>query len=130
MAEIRAELSRHPVATPLLLSGPMIVARDLVHAELSRRLAAGEPLPAYMKDHPIYYAGPAKTPEGWASGSFGPTTAARMDPYIPGVPGGRRLRSSPSPRATGRPPSPRAASDMAASISPPSAVPRRGSGAT
>ncbi len=83
MAEIRAELTRHPVATPLLLSGPMIVARDLVHAELGRRLAAGEPLPAYMKDHPIYYAGPAKTPEGWASGSFGPTTAARMDPYIP-----------------------------------------------
>jgi fumarate hydratase class I len=71
------------VATPLLLSGPMIVARDLVHAELGRRLAAGLPLPAYMKDHPIYYAGPAKTPEGWASGSFGPTTAARMDPYIP-----------------------------------------------
>ena len=83
MDEIRATLSGHAVATPVLLSGPMIVARDLVHAELSRRLAAGEPLPASVRDHPIYYAGPAKTPEGHASGSFGPTTAARMDPYVP-----------------------------------------------
>ena len=71
------------VATPVLLNGPLIVARDLVHADLSRRLAEGKPLPAYMRDHPIYYAGPAKTPGGHASGAFGPTTAARMDPYIP-----------------------------------------------
>lgn len=83
MAEVRAALTKLPVAAPLLLSGTLIVARDLVHAELSKRLAAGGDLPAYMKEHPIYYAGPAKTPEGFASGSFGPTTAARMDPYVP-----------------------------------------------
>ena len=83
LSEVRAALSQLSVATPLLLSGSMIVARDLVHAELSKRLAAGGELPAYMKDHPIYYAGPAKTPEGFASGAFGPTTAARMDPYVP-----------------------------------------------
>ncbi len=82
MDEIRAKLTQLDVASPVLLSGTMIVARDIVHAELSKRLAAGEPLPDYMKDHPIYYAGPAKTPEGFASGSFGPTTAARMDPYV------------------------------------------------
>lgn len=83
MAAIRAALSALPVATPVLMSGTMIVARDLVHAELSKRLAQGGDLPAYMRDHPIYYAGPAKTPEGFASGAFGPTTAARMDPYVP-----------------------------------------------
>lgn len=83
MAEIRAALGRLEVTAPVLLNGPMIVARDLVHAALSQRLAKGEPLPDYMRDHPIYYAGPAKTPEGYASGSFGPTTAARMDPYVP-----------------------------------------------
>lgn len=83
MEEIRAALSALPVATPVLMSGTMIVARDLVHAELSKRLADGGDLPAYMRDHPIYYAGPAKTPEGHASGAFGPTTAARMDPYVP-----------------------------------------------
>jgi fumarate hydratase class I len=83
MDRIRAELSKLPVKAPLLLSGTMIVARDIVHAEISKRLAAGEPLPDYFKDHPIYYAGPAKTPAGFASGSFGPTTAARMDPYVP-----------------------------------------------
>lgn len=82
MDAIRQALSALPVAAPLLLNGTMIVARDLVHAELSKRLASGGDLPAYMKDHPIYYAGPAKTPEGFASGSFGPTTAARMDPYV------------------------------------------------
>ena len=82
MDDIRAKLTQLDVAAPVLLSGTMIVARDIVHAELSKRLAAGEPLPDYMKDHPIYYAGPAKTPEGFASGSFGPTTAARMDPYV------------------------------------------------
>lgn len=83
MDDIRVALGALDVATPLLLSGTMIVARDLVHAALSERLAKGEPLPRYMTDHPIYYAGPAKTPEGFSSGSFGPTTAARMDPYIP-----------------------------------------------
>jgi len=82
MDDIRAELTKLPVETPLLLSGTMIVARDIVHAEISKRLAAGEALPDYIMNHPIYYAGPAKTPEGHASGSFGPTTAARMDPYV------------------------------------------------
>ncbi len=83
MDEIRAALSRLEVAAPVLLTGTMIVARDLVHAELAKRLSSGKPLPDYFRDHPVYYAGPAKTPHGYASGSFGPTTAARMDPYIP-----------------------------------------------
>ena len=83
MEKIRAQLSELPVAAPVMLSGTMIVARDIVHAEISKRLAEGQPLPDYFKDHPIYYAGPAKTPAGFASGSFGPTTAARMDPYVP-----------------------------------------------
>jgi len=83
MAEVRKNLSTLPIGTPILLSGTLVVARDLVHAELAKHLAAGERFPDYMRDHPIYYAGPAKTPEGFASGSFGPTTAARMDPYIP-----------------------------------------------
>ncbi|MBM4391009.1 MAG: fumarate hydratase [Deltaproteobacteria bacterium] len=82
MSEIRAELSRYPVKTRLSLSGTMVVARDIAHAKLKERLDRGEPLPAYMKDHPIYYAGPAKTPAGYASGSFGPTTAGRMDSYV------------------------------------------------
>jgi fumarate hydratase class I len=82
MAEIRAELSRYPVRTRLALSGPMIVARDIAHAKLKERLDRGEGLPQYFKDHAIYYAGPAKTPEGYASGSFGPTTAGRMDAYV------------------------------------------------
>ena len=82
MAEIRKELSQHPVATRLSLTGPMIVARDIAHAKLKERLDAGEDLPAYFKDHMIYYAGPAKTPRGRASGSFGPTTAGRMDSYV------------------------------------------------
>jgi fumarate hydratase class I len=83
MADILSDLSALPTGAPVLLSGTMIVARDLVHAELAKRLASGGGLPDYMKNHPIYYAGPAKTPKGQASGSFGPTTAARMDPYIP-----------------------------------------------
>jgi len=83
MDEIRANLSRHPVATRLLLSGQIIVARDIAHAKLKERLDAGQDLPQYFKDHIIYYAGPAKTPPGRASGSFGPTTAGRMDPYVP-----------------------------------------------
>ncbi len=82
MREIRAELSKHPVSTPLLLNGPIVVARDIAHAKLKERLDKGEDLPAYLKDHPVYYAGPAKTPEGMASGSFGPTTAGRMDSYV------------------------------------------------
>jgi fumarate hydratase class I len=82
MAEIRAELSRHPVTTRVLLSGPMIVARDIAHAKLKERLDAGQGLPDYIKNHPVYYAGPAKTPAGYASGSFGPTTAGRMDSYV------------------------------------------------
>ncbi|MAG30131.1 MAG: fumarate hydratase [Deltaproteobacteria bacterium] len=82
MDEIRAELSQHPVTTLLSLSGTIIVARDIVHARLRERLAAGEELPQYLKDHIVYYAGPAKTPEGYVSGSFGPTTAGRMDAYV------------------------------------------------
>ena len=82
MAEIRAELSRLPVKTRVSLTGPMIVARDIAHAKLKERIDAGEGLPQYMLDHCVYYAGPAKTPEGYASGSFGPTTAGRMDSYV------------------------------------------------
>ncbi|NDU76296.1 fumarate hydratase [Actinomadura sp. DSM 109109] len=82
MAEIRAELSRYPVRTRLSLTGPLVVARDIAHAKIKERLDAGEPMPAYLRDHAVYYAGPAKTPEGYASGSFGPTTAGRMDSYV------------------------------------------------
>ena len=82
MDEIRAELSRYPVKTRLSLSGPMVVARDLAHAKIAERLDAGEPMPQYLRDHCVYYAGPAKTPAGYASGSFGPTTAGRMDSYV------------------------------------------------
>ena len=82
MDEIRRTLSRYPVKTRLSLTGPLIVARDIAHAKLQERLDRGEGLPQYVKDHPIYYAGPAKTPEGYASGSFGPTTAGRMDSYV------------------------------------------------
>jgi len=82
MDEIRAELSRYPVKTRLSLSGPMVVARDIAHAKISERLDAGEAMPSYLRDHCVYYAGPAKTPEGYVSGSFGPTTAGRMDSYV------------------------------------------------
>jgi fumarate hydratase, class I len=82
MAEIRATLSRYPIKTRLSLTGPIIVARDIAHAKLRERIERGEGLPQYLKDHIIYYAGPAKTPEGYASGSFGPTTAGRMDSYV------------------------------------------------
>jgi len=82
MAEIRAALSHHPVTTRVLLTGPMIVARDSAHAKLKERIDAGQGLPDYIKNHPVYYAGPAKTPVGYASGSFGPTTAGRMDSYV------------------------------------------------
>ena len=83
MDDIRAELSKYPVATRLLLNGKIIVGRDIAHAKLNERLERGEGLPQYLKDHIIYYAGPAKTPAGHPSGSFGPTTAGRMDPYVP-----------------------------------------------
>jgi fumarate hydratase class I len=82
MDEIRRTLSQYPVKTRLSLTGPMVVARDLAHARIADRLAKGEPMPQYLRDHPVYYAGPAKTPEGYASGSFGPTTAGRMDSYV------------------------------------------------
>jgi fumarate hydratase class I len=82
MKEILEKLSRYPIKTRLSLSGPMIVARDLAHAKIRARLEAGQAMPSYFKDHPVYYAGPAKTPEGFASGSFGPTTAGRMDSYV------------------------------------------------
>jgi fumarate hydratase class I len=82
MPEILAELSRHPVTTRVSLTGSLIVARDAAHAKLKERLDSGQDLPKYFKDHPVYYAGPAKTPKGYASGSFGPTTAGRMDSYV------------------------------------------------
>ena len=82
MSEILAQLSALPVRTRVMLSGPMVVARDIAHARIKERLDAGEPMPAYLADHCVYYAGPAKTPEGMASGSFGPTTAGRMDSYV------------------------------------------------
>ncbi|MGN6783271.1 MAG: fumarate hydratase, partial [Marmoricola sp.] len=82
MDEIRAELAKHPVKTRLSLTGPLVVARDIAHAKIKERLDAGEEMPAYLRDHPVYYAGPAKTPDGMASGSFGPTTAGRMDSYV------------------------------------------------
>jgi fumarate hydratase class I len=83
MDRIRAQLNQYPVATPLLLTGKIVVARDIAHAKLKERLDRGEALPDYLKSHIIYYAGPAKTPPGYASGAFGPTTAGRMDPYVP-----------------------------------------------
>ncbi len=82
MPEILKELSKHPVKTRVALTGKLIVARDMAHARLKEILDSGNPLPGYFKNHPVYYAGPAKTPEGMASGSFGPTTAERMDPYV------------------------------------------------
>jgi fumarate hydratase class I len=82
MSEILAKLSAYPVSTRLSLSGTIVVGRDIAHAKLKELIDAGKPLPQYVKDHPIYYAGPAKTPKGMASGSFGPTTAGRMDSYV------------------------------------------------
>ena len=82
MPEILDELRKHPVKTRVMLNGPLIVGRDIAHAKIKERLDAGEEMPQYLKDHPVYYAGPAKTPDGMASGSFGPTTAGRMDSYV------------------------------------------------
>jgi fumarate hydratase class I len=82
MSDILGTLTQHPIKTRLALNGTIIVARDSAHARLRAKLEAGEPLPQYFKDHPIYYAGPAKTPDGMASGSFGPTTAGRMDSFV------------------------------------------------
>jgi fumarate hydratase class I len=82
MAEVLAELSQYPVSTPLKLTGTIVVARDIAHAKIKERLDRGEGMPEYLKQHPVYYAGPAKTPEGMPSGSFGPTTAGRMDGYV------------------------------------------------
>ena len=82
ISNVLKELTKYPVATRLSLNGTIIVARDIAHAKLKERLDAGEDLPQYFKDHPVYYAGPAKTPEGYPCGSMGPTTAGRMDPYV------------------------------------------------
>jgi fumarate hydratase, class I len=82
MDSIRAELTKLPVRTRVALTGPLVVARDIAHAKIAERLDAGEAMPSYLRDHPVYYAGPAKTPAGYASGSFGPTTAGRMDSYV------------------------------------------------
>ena len=82
MSEVRQTLSRLPVATRVSLTGPIVVARDIAHARIKAMLDEGEPMPKYLQDHAVYYAGPAKKPEGMASGSFGPTTAGRMDAYV------------------------------------------------
>src|SRR5262249_8708213 len=82
MKEVLAQLTKYPIKTRLSLTGPLVVARDLAHAKLRERVEAGKGLPDYFKNHPVYYAGPAKTPEGYASGSFGPTTAGRMDSFV------------------------------------------------
>ena len=82
MEDILSELDKHPVATRVMLNGTLLVARDIAHAKLLERLKSEGALPEYFKNHPVYYAGPAKTPEGHASGSFGPTTSQRMDPYV------------------------------------------------
>jgi fumarate hydratase class I len=82
MPEILAELTKYPVKTRLSLSGSLVVARDIAHAKIKERLDAGEPMPQYLRDSAVYYAGPAKTPDGMATGSFGPTTAGRMDSYV------------------------------------------------
>ncbi|MDP3547610.1 MAG: FumA C-terminus/TtdB family hydratase beta subunit, partial [Phreatobacter sp.] len=82
MSEILETLSKHPIKTRVSLTGPMIVARDAAHAKIRERLDRGEPMPDYFRNHPVYYAGPAKTPAGYASGSFGPTTAGRMDGFV------------------------------------------------
>ena len=82
MSEIRAELSKYPVKTRVMLTGPLVVARDIAHAKIKERLDRGEPMPQYLQDFAVYYAGPAKTPDGMASGAFGPTTAGRMDSYV------------------------------------------------
>ncbi|MFP4489358.1 MAG: FumA C-terminus/TtdB family hydratase beta subunit, partial [Bacteroidales bacterium] len=82
MEEVLAELSKYPIKTRVNLTGTLVVARDMAHARIKTMLDEGKPMPDYFKDHPVYYAGPAKTPEGMVSGSFGPTTAGRMDPYV------------------------------------------------
>ena len=82
MSEVLKTLSQYPIKTRLSLNGTLIVARDIAHAKLKELLDSGQPLPQYFKDHAVYYAGPAKTPAGYASGSFGPTTAGRMDSYV------------------------------------------------
>src|SRR6202008_4583584 len=82
MADILAELTKHPVKTRLSLTGTVVVARDIAHAKIKELLDNGGEMPEYLKNHPVYYAGPAKTPAGMASGSFGPTTAGRMDSYV------------------------------------------------
>ncbi|NOX28803.1 MAG: fumarate hydratase, partial [Actinobacteria bacterium] len=82
MDVIRAELSKYPVKTRISLTGTLVVARDIAHAKIQELLDAGQPMPEYLRNHPVYYAGPAKTPAGYASGSFGPTTAGRMDSYV------------------------------------------------
>jgi len=82
MDKVLAELTKYPTKTRLNLSGTLIVARDIAHAQIKQMLDEGKPMPEYFKNHPVYYAGPAKTPKGMASGSFGPTTAGRMDPYV------------------------------------------------
>ncbi len=82
MKEVLAELSKHPVKTQLALNGTIVVGRDIAHSRFREIIERGEELPQYLKDYPIYYAGPAKTPPGKPSGSFGPTTASRMDPYV------------------------------------------------
>ncbi len=126
MSEILAELTQYPIKTRLSLSGTIVVARDLAHAAIQKQIEAGKPMPDYFKDHIVYYAGPAKTPEGYASGSFGPTTAGRMDSYVEPFQalGGSMVmlaKGNRSPAVTAP------ARSMAASISARSAAPPRSS---
>jgi fumarate hydratase class I len=132
MDDILAELTRHSVKTRLSLTGPLVVARDIAHAKIKERLDAGEEMPAYLRDHAVYYAGPAKTPEGYASGSFGPTTAGRMDSYVAQfqAAGGSRvmLAKGNRSRSSPRPATSTAASTSARSADPPPVWPRTASG--
>ena len=130
MKDILAQLSKYPPKTRLSLTGTIIVARDLAHAKLRERLESGQGLPQYFKDHPVYYAGPAKTPEGHASGSFGPTTAGRMDSVTSSSSRPPAARWSCWPRATARRRCARPARSTAAFISPRSAAARRTSPST
>ena len=132
MKEILAELTKHPVSTPLLLTGTLVVARDIAHAKFAELIAAGKGVPQYLKDHPVYYAGPAKTPPGKPSGSFGPTTAGRMDSYVDPLQSHgasmvmiRRLSSSGSPALMPRTMTSTASGNgsLSCSIRNPSAVP-------
>ena len=125
MAQIRETLSHYPVKTRVMLNGPMVVARDIAHAKIKERLDAGEGMPQYLRDYCVYYAGPAKTPDGYASGSFGPTTAGRMDSYVDLFQAQRRLARDARQGQPLEGRHRRVQGSTAASTSARSAVPRR-----